>query len=167
MASYHIQTATSAQQKAIKALVRAVRINPLGLNWGRFVVAMDNGGNLIGCGQVKPHRDGSWELASIAVAPDWRGQGVAGAIIRHLLGSGLQPLWLTCVSTLVPFYISFGFHEITSRAQMLPYFRFVSQLFDLWSRLFPSANRLSVMRYTGILNLSEQTARHQDEENST
>jgi N-acetylglutamate synthase-like GNAT family acetyltransferase len=148
MAPYRLQAATPAQQGAIKALVRAARINPLGLDWRRFVVALDENGLVIGCGQVKPHRDGSWELASIVVAPVWRGQGVARAIIEHLLAGSPRPLWLTCVSPLVPFYTRFGFHEVISPAEMPPYFRRVSRLFRLLAYLSP-ANSLSVMCYAG------------------
>jgi len=109
MSSYQLQAATLAQQDEIKALIRAARINPLGLDWRRFVVVPDGNGRVIGCGQIKPHRDGSWELASVVVAPTWRGQGVARAVIEHLLTGSPRPLWLTCVSPLVPFYTRFGF----------------------------------------------------------
>ena len=144
MPSYKIQAATSAQQNVIKALIRAARINPLGLDWQRFVVALDGNSVVIGCGQIKPHRDDSWELASIVVTPDWRGQGVARTIIEHLLDGSPHCLWLTCVTPLVPFYARFGFHEVTELAEMPPYFRRVSRLFRLLARLSP-ANRLSVM----------------------
>jgi N-acetylglutamate synthase-like GNAT family acetyltransferase len=153
MTSYHLQAATSAQQGEIKALVQAVRINPLGLDWRRFVVALDENGAVVGCGQVKPHRDGSWELASIAVAPAWRGQGMARAIIEHLLSDSSRPLWLTCVSTLVPFYTRFGFREVTALAEMPRYFRWVSRLFRLLAYLSP-ANTLSVMRYDSAQDLT-------------
>lgn len=153
MASYHLQAATSAQQGEIKALVRAARINPLGLDWRRFVAALDENGAVIGCGQLKPHRDGSWELASIAVTTAWRGQGVARAIIEHLLNGSPRPLWLTCVSSLVPFYARFGFREITSLAEMPPYFRRVNRLFRLLAYLSPTGS-LSVMRYDGDMRLT-------------
>lgn len=148
MASYRLQAATSGQRDEIKALVRAARINPLGLDWRRFIVALDENSLVIGCGQVKPHRDGSWELASIVVTPAWRRQGVARAIIEHWLSNGPRPLWLTCVSTLVPFYARFGFREVTGLADMPPYFRRVSRLFRLLAYLSP-ANSLSVMCYEG------------------
>lgn len=38
MPSYRLQAAASVHQNAIKALIRAARINPLGLDWRRFVV---------------------------------------------------------------------------------------------------------------------------------
>jgi N-acetylglutamate synthase-like GNAT family acetyltransferase len=85
MFSYNHQPATQAHQPTIKALIGQARLNPLGVNWRRFVVAVDESGTIIGCGQLKPHRDGSLGLASIVVAPIWRGQGVARAVIEHLL----------------------------------------------------------------------------------
>ena len=148
MVSYRLQAATPAQRGEIKALVRAARINPLGLDWQRFVVALDENDVVIGCGQLKSHRDGSWELASIVVAPSWRGQGVARAIIEHLLNNSPRPLWLTCVSPLIPFYTRFGFREVTTPADMPPYFRWVSRLFRLLTYLSP-ASFLSVMCYDG------------------
>ena len=148
MASYRLQAAKATQQRQIKALVRAARINPLGLDWRRFMVALDENGVIIGCGQIKPHRDGSWELSSIVVTSAWQGQGVARAIIEHLLAGSPRPLWLTCVSTLDPFYTRFGFREVTALADMPPYFRRVSRLFRLLAYLSPS-NSLSVMRCDG------------------
>ena len=146
MESYHLQAATSAQAGAIQALVRAARLNPLGLDWRRFVVALDENGAVVGCGQVKPHRDGSWELASIVVAPAWRGRGVARAVIEYLLVGSPRPLWLTCVTTLAPFYARFGFRQVTAPGQMPPYFRRLSWLFWLLDWLSP-AQALSVMTF--------------------
>ena len=97
MKQYSIQTATKAHQSAIKALIRDAGINPMGLKWERFWVAVDAAGNLIGCGQVKPHRDGSRELASIAVAREWRRQGIARELIEMLVEQHPLPLWLTCM----------------------------------------------------------------------
>lgn len=145
MSTYQLQPATSAQQAEIKHLVQAAQINPLGLDWRRFVVAMDETGAVIGCGQLKPHDDDSLELASIVVAPGWRGQGVARAVIEHLLADSRRPLWLTCMSVLVPFYARFGFYEVTDLPEMPPYFRRVSRLFGLLVQLSPSS-ALSVMR---------------------
>ncbi len=42
-----IRPASAAHQPAIAAIIRAARINPLGLNWPRFLVAEESGG-LIG-----------------------------------------------------------------------------------------------------------------------
>ncbi|RIK42990.1 MAG: hypothetical protein DCC55_06915 [Chloroflexi bacterium] len=51
-----IRTATVEDAKAIKRLIRRVRINPFGLDWQRFLVAED-AGELVDCIQVKPHTD--------------------------------------------------------------------------------------------------------------
>jgi amino-acid N-acetyltransferase len=146
MALYRLQKAKAFHQNEIKALIRAARINPLGLDWRRFIVALADDGQLIGCGQVKTHRDDSRELASLVVATAWRGQGVARALIRRLLVDHPCPLWLTCTATLVPFYTRFGFGEITNTALMPAYFRRVNRLFRLFTHLSPSINRLAVMR---------------------
>lgn len=153
--AYHLRAATAADQKAIKALIRAARINPLGIDWRRFVVAVDAQGALLGCGQVKLHRDGSRELASIAVARAWRKQGVARTIIHYLLQTHPAPLWLTCLSRLIPFYAQFGFREVTDAAQMPPYFRRVYRLYNLFARGQRPEGYLAVM--VRALNLRSPT----------
>jgi len=106
---------------AIRALILAVRINPTGLVWRRFLLAVDDGDRLIGCGQVKPHRDGTRELASIAVQPRYRGRGVARAIIERLLAENQPPLYLICRESLSPFYEKFGFSGCSDK-ELTPYF---------------------------------------------
>ena len=109
------------------------------------MVAVDTSGALIGCGQVKPHRDGSRELASIAVKKEWRGQGIARAIIEQLIASNPGPLWLTCASRLTPLYARFGFREVTTPDDMPPYFRRASRLFNLYLQLTQKKGYLAVM----------------------
>ena len=142
---YSIQPATKEHHPAIKALINEAGINPMGLNWGRFLVALENDGTLIGCGQVKPHGDGSRELASIAVAREWRNQRIARAIIQELSEQHPLPLWLTCMSQLVPFYEPFGFVEVTERDDMPTYFRRVTRIFPLYARLMSVQGYLAVM----------------------
>ncbi|MEW5988852.1 MAG: GNAT family N-acetyltransferase, partial [Chloroflexota bacterium] len=119
--------------------------NPSGLDWQRFVLAVDGRDEMIGCGQVKPHRDGSWELASIAVVPEWRGRGVARAIIEHLMARADPPLWLMCNSKLIPLYERFGFREVKETAAMPPYFRRIIHLASPFFRLLPAGEYLAVM----------------------
>src|SRR5438094_625508 len=69
-----IRPASAGDQYAITAIVRAARINPRNLDWQRFLLAQW-GQDIVGVGQVKPHADGSRELASIAVVPEWQGNG--------------------------------------------------------------------------------------------
>lgn len=142
---YQLRPAAANEQPIIKTIIRANRLNPLGINWSRFIVAVDTTNQIIGCGQIKVHRDQSLELASIAVLPEWRGQGVASAIIKRLLANQTQPVWLTCGSSLVSFYQPFGFEQCHHLAEMPPYFRRVMRLFNLFSHVTKSANTLAVM----------------------
>jgi N-acetylglutamate synthase-like GNAT family acetyltransferase len=110
-----IRRATAADQPAIRALVRAARINPSGLRWERFLVA-DDGAHIVGIGQIKPHRGGVWELASIAVRPERQGEQIASAIVRTLLRGATPPLFLICSGENVGFYLRFGF-RVTAPSQ--------------------------------------------------
>ena len=108
-------------------------------------MAVDKQGRLIGCGQVKVHRDGSRELASIAVVREWRRRGIASAIIRELQEGYGRPLWLTCISSISPFYEPYGFVEISDLAQMPPYFRRAKRFFSLYLKLTRGKEQLAVM----------------------
>jgi N-acetylglutamate synthase-like GNAT family acetyltransferase len=118
-----LRPATSADQARIVAHIRAAQINPLDLKWQHFTLAEDDAsGMLVGTGQIKTHGDGSRELASIAVAPAWQGQGVARRLIEHLLAQNTGTLFLTCRSPLGPLYAKFGFRAV-GESEMTPYFR--------------------------------------------
>jgi len=143
-----LRPATAADAAVIRSLVYAARINPTGLEWPRFVVAVSSGGEVIGCGQVKPHRDGSRELASIVVAPEWRGNGTASTIIEHLIESTPGPLYLTCRAVLGPFYERFGFRTV-GEAEMAPYFRKLSRLARLIGFLGKESGGMLVMFHPG------------------
>ena len=124
---YTLRQAQAQDRLAIRKLIRQVGINPLGLHWERFVLAVDRQGAMIGCGQVKQHGDGSRELASIAVIGPWRRQGVGSAIIRYLIGMNTERLYLTCRAGLGPFYQRFGFRQAASD-ELSPYFRRLNRL---------------------------------------
>jgi N-acetylglutamate synthase-like GNAT family acetyltransferase len=82
--AFVIRPAIEADRPAIRALVRGERINPTGLDWRRFLVAEDERG-LAGAAQVRAHRDGARELASLVVRREARGRGIASALIDALL----------------------------------------------------------------------------------
>jgi N-acetylglutamate synthase-like GNAT family acetyltransferase len=131
---------------AIHRLVYRTGINPLGLDWRRFWVVSEASGRIAACGQIKIHRDGSRELASIAVAPGRRGQGLARAVIERLLDSQEGPLYLTCRPHLRGLYAKFGFTVLDDPAEMPGYFRTVWKLSRRVGRLLPSFGGLLVMR---------------------
>jgi N-acetylglutamate synthase-like GNAT family acetyltransferase len=142
---YSLRQADASDAATIRQIISQVHINPTGLTWQRFILAVDRQGGIIGCGQLKPHGDGSVELASIAVLPDWRGMGVARTIIEHLLEQHPGRLYLTCRAELGPLYQKFGF-QVVNRAEMPPYFKRLSWLVNLLPRLGHKPDNLLVMR---------------------
>lgn len=129
----------------IKALIRLVRINPMGLDWRRFLVASSPDGTLAACAQVKPHADGTLELASLAVRPAWRGRGLARRLVQQLLSQSPRPIYLTCRSGLESFYEKFGFRSL-SADELTPYFRRLQKLATAMMGLFRDGETLLVMR---------------------
>ncbi len=123
---YTLRPASRADARRIGEIIHQARINPTGLDWRRFILAVSEGGEVIGCGQIKPHRDGSNELASIAVVQEWRHKGVAGSIIQSLVEDHPGDLYLECRSSLGAYYARFGFRVI-EEASMPPSFRRTSR----------------------------------------
>ncbi len=122
-----LRPAWESDQPRIRRLIFKVNINPMDLDWRRFILATTDADELAGCGQVKGHRDGSFELASIAVEPDWRGQGIARRIIERLIADHPGELYLTCRSRMGALYEKFGFRSIQGN-DMPPYFRRMDRL---------------------------------------
>jgi len=140
-----IRPARETEEAQIRALIHAVGINPMGLDWKRFVVAVNDRDEMIGCGQLKPHGEDILELASIAVYPEHRGKGVARLIIEHLLKDSPRPLYLMCESSLGSLYEKFGFRGI-SYEEMPRYFQRISKLAGLVTTLAHRQERLLVMK---------------------
>jgi len=109
MADFLLRPAAEADFPAIRNLIHRVRINPMALDWRRFLVAVDSPGRLLGCGQLKPHGRDVIELASIAVEPEYQNRGIATAIIDQLLARAPRPLYLVCRTAMGPFYERWGF----------------------------------------------------------
>jgi N-acetylglutamate synthase-like GNAT family acetyltransferase len=141
-----MRRATANDAAAIRALIRQVRINPTGLDWRHFLVTVDEHGRVVATGQVKRLRDGTRELASIATATDYRGQGLASAIINQLINETPRPLYLVCAERLGSFYTRFGFRQL-SRGEMPPVLGREAALMD-WLRrhVAPHMPRLLVMK---------------------
>jgi N-acetylglutamate synthase-like GNAT family acetyltransferase len=143
MSDYFLRPATKQDQSPIRRLVNQARINPAGLNWQRFWVA-EAAGEVIGCCQVKLHRDGSRELASLVVRDDWRGKGVARALVEHFTAVDEEQLFLMCRSDLGVFYEKFGFRSLEVD-EMPRYFRRVFKLMNTPARWGGRDLRLLIM----------------------
>ena len=140
-----IRPARETEAAQIRDLIYSVGINPMGLDWKRFVIAVDEHDEMIGCGQLKPHGGDIVELASIAVYPEHRGKGIARAIIEHLIKKSPRPLYLMCESKLGALYKKFGFHAITYD-EMPRYFQRLSRLAGLVTTLAKRDERLLIMK---------------------
>ena len=145
MTAFTIRPALETESGLIKDLVYSTGINPMGLDWKRFVVAVNAQEQVLGIGQIKPHGGDVLELASIAVFPEYRGQGVARAIIEHLVKDSPRPLYLMCQSSLGPLYEKFGFRGLTYE-EMPRYFQRISKLAGIVTTLAHRDQRLLVMK---------------------
>lgn len=145
MGNYTIRPALESESAQIKDLIHLVGINPTGLDWKRFVVAVNDEGRVVSCGQLKPHGTDILELASIATQPDFQRQGIARAVIEELLRGSPRPLYLMCISHNGPMYEKFGFHSIEV-PQMPRYFQRMKKLFDVADVFRKTGEELLVMK---------------------
>ena len=145
MSNFKLRPANSEDFPAIKKLIHQVQINPTGLDWHRFVVAVDESGRMLGCGQLKPHGRGIIELASIAVEPSDRNKGVARAVIEYLIIRAPRPLYLTCLSSMGGFYEKWGFQSVKTDEMPL-YFRRLVQLVKMLPSWRSHTDELLVMK---------------------
>jgi len=145
MINYSIRPALESESAQIKDLINLVGINPTGLDWKRFIVAVNDREQVIACGQIKPHGADIRELASIAVHPEYRGQGIARAVIEKLLRENPKPMYLMCMSHNGPMYEKFGFQVIAEK-QMPRYFARIKKLFNIADVFRKSGEELFVMK---------------------
>lgn len=109
-----IRPATEADRWAILRLMRPRDYNRINLQPTCFLVAED-AGRVVGIGQIKRHRDGTPELASLVVTPERRGEGIGHALVRTLVARHQGPLYLFCLATLESFYADLDFHRVARR----------------------------------------------------
>lgn len=115
-----LRAATADEQPAITRMVRAARLNPLGLNWPNFVVieavTTPNAETpqIIGIGQLRPRGGDAQELASLVVAERYQGRGLGVLLVHTLMGLATGPLYLMCESRMIGYYRRFGFVELSN-----------------------------------------------------
>jgi len=145
MTDYEIRPALESESTQIRDLINLVGINPTGLDWRRFIVVVNQNGQVVACGQVKPHGADIRELASIAVHPEYRGRGLARNVIEVLLCENSRPIYLMCMSHNGAMYEKFGFQVLTLE-QMPRYFARIKKLFDIADVFRKSGEELLVMK---------------------
>lgn len=143
---FSLRPATDKDAPDIRSLVYQAHLNPTNLDWRRFIVAVDAQGVVIGCGQIKPHKDDIREMASLVVSPHWRGQGVGKAIIGYLLAHNPGELYLMCRSGLGEYYNKFGFRKVPE-AQLPKYFWRIMRMYKFLTKLSAREESLLVMSW--------------------
>lgn len=140
----YIRSAQADDKMQIDSLIRQTGINRFGIDWRRFVVVEDRG-KIVGMGQIKPHWDGTYELASLAVDQDYQGQGIGRVIVQALLANETRTLYLMCVRRMQVYYVFFGFRQIPP-AMMPPSYRLIIHFLNTLLLLIGSRERVIVMK---------------------
>lgn len=106
-----VRGAEKKDRLAIRTMVYRAFLNPLGIDWRRFVVA-EADGRVIGALQVRILRDGTREVASAVVVPAFRRRGVGRRLMEYLLERECGPLYLMCDGKWAHYYRQFGFQPV-------------------------------------------------------
>lgn len=139
-----LRRAAAADRAVIWQMVRSEHLNPLGLDWRRFLLAVSAGGDVAGCVQIKLHGGGTRELASLVVKNEWRGLGLARRLIETICAGQEPPLYLMCRSSLEPLYARFGFRSL-GMEEMPGYYRRIYILFRFMRYFMRGSENLSIM----------------------
>lgn len=110
-----VRRAVALDQLAITQLVHKERLNPHGLGWANFVVAV-MGNRVVGAVQMRQHPEGSRELGSLVVSRAHRGQGIAGRLISALLARHPGPVHVITRHANAEHYRRWGFAVIAASA---------------------------------------------------
>ena len=95
-------------------------------------------GKIVGCGRVKPY-SGFYELASLAVDPEWRKSGLGRSIVGELVTWHEGPIYLMCEDDVVDFFRRFGF-------VLIPMSEMLTGLRPKWQRYVAQLGHINVMR---------------------
>jgi N-acetylglutamate synthase-like GNAT family acetyltransferase len=106
-----IRAAEAEDAEPIRALVRAEALGALGLDWRNFMVA-DLSGRVVGAVQLRHVADGVAELASLAVRPSERGDGLAQRLVDAALAQAPERVLVVAPGGHVTHYRRWGFRRI-------------------------------------------------------
>jgi amino-acid N-acetyltransferase len=106
-----LRPATSLDLWRIRWLVLSVPLDPTQLRWHQFwVIECEN--KVIACGQLRSFEEAQ-ELGSLVVTKGWRDRGLGTILVKHLIQSATQPLYLECLGQrLAEYYRRFGFEAV-------------------------------------------------------
>jgi len=112
--TFNIRPARQEDQETIVSFIRQAKINPRNLHWERFLVA-EKDGQIIGIRQMKVHAEGTREVASGFVLPEYRRQGISARLMNELLARETGTLYTMVNEKRAPYYEKFGFCRVDSR----------------------------------------------------
>lgn len=112
--TFQIRPARPEDQEIIVSFIRQAKLNPRNLHWERFLVA-EKDGQIIGIRQVKVHAQGTREIASGFVLPEYRRQGISARLLDELLAREAGTLYTMVSEKRAAYYEPFGFRRVDAR----------------------------------------------------
>lgn len=106
-----IRPAREKDQETIVSFIQQAKLNPRNLNWQNFLVAEENG-RIVGVRQVKVYEQGTREIASGFVLPEYRRQGISAQLMNALIARETGPLYTMVNQKRAPYYEQFGFRRV-------------------------------------------------------
>ena len=106
-----IHPARQEDQQTIISLIRQAKINPRNLHWEHFLIAEEDN-QIVGIRQVKVHAQGTREIASGFVLPEYRRQGISARLMNEILSREEGSLYLMCRDRWTQYYEQFGFQRV-------------------------------------------------------
>ncbi len=113
--SIKLRQATAIDQPVIEKLIKEAHLNTRNIYWTRFLIAEDNG-KIVGIRQVKRHKNGTREVASGLVIPEYRHQGISTQLMNKILETEKGQLYLICDEKWYAYYAKFGFSRVATKA---------------------------------------------------
>ena len=106
-----IRPARQEDQEKIVSLIKEAKLNPRNLTWKHFLVA-EKDEQMVGIRQVKVYEDGTKEVASGFVLPEYRRQGISAQLMTALLAREAGPVYTMVNEKRAPYYEQFGFRRV-------------------------------------------------------
>ena len=106
-----IRPAVPTDQPAIVSLIRQAKINSRNLHWEHFLIAEEDG-QIVGIRQVKVHKQGTREVASGFVLPEYQHRGISAQLMNEILSREKGTLYLLCAKRWKKYYEQFGFWDV-------------------------------------------------------
>lgn len=103
---------TTQDVESISSALRKEKMNPVGVDPTRFLIAEDEQGLCLGFGQLEQKDTKAYELRSLVVVKETdRGKGIGQAVVQALMETlkADDQVWLTTIKSAMGFYEKLGF----------------------------------------------------------